>query len=83
MKDTIIKLETNYKRITNEIEQIKSSNELLTIQEIDQMMKDFFEFKMATNELLSKVIDKIVIDKEKNIEIYFKLDVSNDMITSQ
>lgn len=40
------------------------------------MMKDFLEYKTPSNELLSKVIDKIVIDKDKNIEIYFKFDVS-------
>ena len=74
--ETITNLESNYHRITTEIDQIKNSNELLTIQEIERMMKDFFEYKTPSNELLSKVIDKIVIDKDKNVEIYFKLDVS-------
>ncbi len=75
-EETITYLESNYDRIANEIDQIKNSNELLTIQEIEQMMKDFFEYKIPSNELLSKVIDKIVIDKDKNIEMFFKLDVS-------
>ena len=63
--ETITRLESDYERITNEIDQINNSNELLTIQEIEQMMKAFFEYKTQSNELLSKVIDKIVIDKRK------------------
>ena len=39
-------------------------------------MKKFFKYALPANSLLLEVIDKIVIDKEQNIEIFFKQDVS-------
>lgn len=33
------------------------------------------QFEMPTNELMYQLIDKIEIDKDKNIEIFFRVDI--------
>ncbi len=42
----------------------------MNIGEIKIMMKKFLKYQIPTNEFLNEVIDKIVVDKNKNIEIF-------------
>lgn len=74
--ETLANLEKNLERINKEIHKISNSNEQLNIGEIEIMMKKFFKYALPTNELLNDVIDKITVDKERNIEIFFKKNVS-------
>lgn len=76
LDDTLDNLEKNLERINKEITKISNSNEQLNIEEIEIMMKKFFKYALPTNELLNDVIDKITVDKERNIEIFFKKNVS-------
>ena len=74
--ETIINLEKNLEKINKEIHKINTGNEKMNIGEIEIMMKKFFKYSLPTNELLNDVIDKIYIDKDRNIEIFFKKNVS-------
>ena len=73
---TITSLEKNLERINQEIEDTKNGNDHLTLKEIEEMMIKFFKYQIPSNELLSQIIDRIVIDKDRNIEVFFKVDVS-------
>ena len=53
------------------------------IPEIISNIKQLLDLKNPTRELLLSVIDKIVIDKDRNIEIYYKFKIiENDKIKS-
>ena len=44
-------------------------------------IKELVELKEPTRELLMNIIDKIVVDKDRNVEIYYKFSiVENDII---
>ena len=34
------------------------------------------KFNYPTNELIHQIIDKILIDKDKNVEVFFKADIA-------
>ena len=46
------------------------------IEKYRQMINDFMSFKFPTNELMFQLIDKIEIDKDKNVEVFFKVNIS-------
>lgn len=43
-------------------------------EECKKIVEDSFNFKNISSEAIRKIIDKIVVDKDKNIEIHFKAD---------
>lgn len=75
-EESIVNLEKKLDKINKEINKIKNGNEQMNIGEIEIIMKKFFKYQIPTNELLSEIIDQIVIDKDRNIELFFKVDVS-------
>lgn len=84
-----------YKRIANETEVLltKSKTEVKklkadekTIQnktddlkEYEDKIKSLIDLENPTRELMQAIIDKIVIDKDKNIEIIFKFSILNSI----
>lgn len=52
------------------------------IEECRTLLKQFMQFEKPTNELMFQLIDKIEVDKDKNVEVYFKSDISKyiDMV---
>ena len=40
-----------------------------------ELIERFMKFEMPSNELMYQLIEKIEIDKEKNIEVFFKVDI--------
>lgn len=46
------------------------------IEECRTLLKQFMQFEKPTNELMFQLIDKIEVDKDKNVEVYFKSDIS-------
>lgn len=74
--ESLANLEKNKERILSEIKQIKSRNEHITTQEIEDFMKKFFTYQIPSNKQLSQIIDKIVIDKDLNVEVFFKVNVA-------
>ena len=45
------------------------------IEECKELIEQFMKFEMPSNELIYKLIEKIEIDKNKNIEVFFKIDI--------
>ena len=59
-------------------EKLKKSNDnhhSNEIKECKELIEQFMQFEMPTNELMYQLIDKIEIDKDKNIEIFFRVDI--------
>lgn len=75
-EESITHLESKISEIIEKIDKLKNRNDHLNLGEIEEIMKKFFKYALPANSLLLEVIDKIVIDKEQNIEIFFKQDVS-------
>lgn len=72
----IEQLQVTYERLNNKLKQIKRHNQAITTQEIQQIIQAFLAYKIPSNELFSNIIDKIIIDKYKQVEIYFKVDIA-------
>ncbi|MDD6466595.1 MAG: recombinase family protein [Erysipelotrichaceae bacterium] len=75
-EESITHLESKISEIIEKTDKLKNRNDHLNLGEIEEIMKKFFKYALPANSLLLEVIDKIVIDKEQNIEIFFKQDVS-------
>ena len=45
------------------------------IEDLNRAIEQFMKFEMPSNELIYKLIEKIEIDKNKNIEVFFKIDI--------
>ena len=75
-EESITHLESKISEIIEKIDKLKNRNDHLNLGEIEEIMKKFYKYALPANSLLLEVIDKIVIDKEQNIEIFFKQDVS-------
>lgn len=59
-------------------EKLKKSNDnhhSNEIKECKELIEQFMQFEMPTNELMYQLIDKIEIDKDKNIEVFFRVDI--------
>lgn len=69
-EETLAK-ENEIKEINTKIYNIKN-NILDNDKRYDKAIKEFLEMKKPTVQLLSSIVDKIVIDEEKNIDIYYK-----------
>ena len=52
----------------------KSNNS--TLNEINKLVKECMYFENPNPEILNKIIHKIEVDKERNIEIFFKVDLT-------
>lgn len=85
--------EETYKRLANETERllnnireqqqnIKSAekivkNKKIDLKEIENNIKSLIDIENPTRELLQTIINKIIIDKDKNIEIIYKFSTLN------
>ena len=45
----------------------------------EDKIKELINLDNPSRELLQSIIDKIVIDKDRNIEIYYKFSLLNDI----
>ena len=81
LDESLHNLEKNIERIENEITRIKNGNEYKNLKKIENEIKRFLKFEEPTNELLSEIIDKIVIDKNLNVEVFFKVNISKYLKT--
>lgn len=80
-----VKQYTLMSKMENELNDLEVKNELTKsillykndyldndIEKYKQMINDFMSFKFPTNELMFQLIDKIEIDKDKNVEVFLK-----------
>jgi DNA repair ATPase RecN len=80
-----------YEKIINDLEKQqdelnKKLNELNLNQDDDinqckELIDKFMKFEIPTHELMYQFIEKIEIDKNKNIEVFFKVDIQKYIVT--
>ena len=84
-----------YKRIANdtevlltklrkEINKLKDDNKVIKnktddLKQYEEKIKSLINIENPTRELMQTIIDKIVIDKDKNIEIIYKFSILNNI----
>lgn len=61
------------KVLENDYNNLISNEEVNSDVNYTKAIKEYLEFKKTTRELLANLIDKIVIDENKNIDIYYKI----------
>ncbi len=70
LRTEINKLKTDTKVIKNKTDNLK---------EYEDKIKSLIDIENPTRELMQTIIDKIVIDKDKNIEIIYKFSILNNI----
>ena len=70
--------------ITNKIADLEKSlkNEKVTI-DFNKIVSDFVDMKCITRTILVQLVDKITVDKEKNVKIYYKFNVLNEISSTK
>lgn len=76
-------LELRLKDLTNNIENLKieletKKNKIIELPDYTKKIKELLDLNKKENELIETLIDKILIDKDKNITLIFKYDVINN-----
>ena len=71
-KKDIEKLNNKKQILTKEIKKIKEIDPLKEKNMINEQIKEFLSLKNPSRELLANLIEKVVISKDKIIEIYYK-----------
>lgn len=65
--------------ILNRIESLKESSQKENVTfDFNKLVSDFVSMKSITRTLLVQLVDKITVDKEKNVKIYYKFNVLNN-----
>lgn len=79
-KETEILLNQSKKRL-DEIKTLnkKEVDSNIKIKEYEQIIKELINLDNPSRELLQSIIEKIVIDKDKNIEIFYKFSLLNNV----
>ena len=86
--------EETYKRIANETESLLTKlriqidklkdeekvtkNKTSDLKENEEKIRMLIDIKNPTRELLQTIIDRIIIDKDRNIEIIYKFSILNN-----
>lgn len=74
--ETIKDLENELETIEMELQIIQSNQLQLPKNNLTHLIVEFLSFEKPTHELISQLIDKIVIDKDKNVEVFFKVNIT-------
>ena len=69
-------LEKKEEQLRRKLDTSDSIDRNKEIEECRTLLKQFMQFEKPTNELMFQLIDKIEVDKDKNVEVYFKSDIS-------
>ena len=65
------------KKLRNDTNTIK--NKADDLKEYEDKIKSLIDIENPTRDLIQMIIDKIVIDKDKNIEIIYKFSILNNI----
>lgn len=75
------KLESKKQRLSEMILNYQGENLINQKIKYQKLIETFMSLKVLTNELMYQLIDKIEIDEEKNIDVYFKIDLSKYLVS--
>ena len=74
--DILDALEKKEEAVKAKIKAFPAVDKQKEINEIRILLKQFVKFEKPTHELMFQLVDKIEVDKDRNIEVYFKSDIS-------
>ena len=74
--DILDALEKKEEAVKAKIKAFPAVDKQKEINEIRILLKQFVIFEKPTHELMFQLVDKIEVDKDRNIEVYFKSDIS-------
>lgn len=74
--DKLIELEEQEKILNYKIANSSTKVNQEAYFSCKKLLTEFMEFKYPTRELIQQLIEKIEIDKDNNIEVFFKIDIS-------
>ena len=71
-------------KLRNEINKLQDDNKVIKnktddLKQYEEKIKSLINIENPTRELIQTIIDKIVIDKDKNIEIIYKFSILNNI----
>ena len=69
-------------KIRNQIDKSKEEDKVIKnktsdLKEYEEKIKKIIDIENPTRELLQTIVDKIIIDKDKNVEIIYKFSIVN------
>lgn len=79
-----MKLKFLLNKLRNEINKLKDDNKVIKnktadLKQYEDKIKSLIDIENPTRELIQTIIEKIVIDKDKNIEIIYKFSILNSI----
>jgi len=74
-ENLLIKIRAQIEKLKNEGKAIK--NKTSDLKEYEEKIKMLIDIEHPTRELLQTIVDKIIIDKDKNVEIIYKFSILN------
>lgn len=74
--DILDALEKKEEAVKAKIDNFGTVDSQKEIDECRKLLTQFMKFEKPTHELMFELIDKIEVDKDKNIEVYFKSNIS-------
>lgn len=75
-EDMILSLEKENETINFRLRKLESTSQNKSYEECKNLLENYMKFNYPTNELIHQIIDKILIDKDKNVEVFFKADIA-------
>lgn len=73
--ESLIALEKQEKKLKDQLKKTKCKHHSDELKKYQKLIEKFMKFEMPSHELMYQLIDKIEIDKEKNIEVFFKVNI--------
>lgn len=74
--DKIMELEKENENIKENLDKMNSGQKNNSYDECKILLENYMKFDYPTNELIHQIVDKIEIDKAKNVEVFFKADIA-------
>lgn len=74
--DKILNLEKENESLGNELKKMNSGKKNKSHEECKVLLENYMKFEYPSNELIHQIVDRIEIDKDKNVEVFFKVDIA-------
>lgn len=73
--ENLASLEIQQEDLNTKLAKMNDNHHIDEVKKCKEFIEKFMKFEMPSNELMYQLIDKIEIDKDKNIEVFFKINI--------
>lgn len=73
--EVLASLEKQQEELNLKLARMNDNHHPDEMKKCKELIERFMKFEMPSNELMYQLIEKIEIDKDKNIEVFFKIDI--------